>query len=245
MEWIIIEDFPLGNVEEHIKLFENLRSMDTVFLVRKEFLKFEELEKDEKNEIIEENYDLFKDGLLHFKTKDVERKVEAQIFSIIKQFSKIKTQEMDNSISGMLEILEKNEDIETIEQIKRVITYTIVKDREKRGGLLPNNFVYRTKENQSHKYNVSNGELENECKDFEWYKISNINDLKQFIEENSNNYNIMLTQDNRGYNQYSYYLNYYEGNKFTLAVQDNEGDFCKKFNNIFLQKYHIQSDRII
>lgn len=239
MEWIIIENFPLGNVEEHIKLFEMLSNKDTVFLVRKEFLKFEELEKDEKNEIIDENYNLFKEGLLYFKTEDVKKEVEEQIFSTMKQFSKIKMQEIDNSISGMLEILEKSKEIKLIEEIKRIITYTIEKDREKRGGLLSNNFVYRTKENQSHKYNASNGIMENECKDFEWYKISNISKLKQFIEENTNNYNIIVTQNNREYKQYSYYLNYYEGNKFILAVQDKEGDFCKKFHRIFMEKYHI------
>ena len=89
------------------------------------------------------------------------------------------------------------------------------------------NYVGRTRINLSHKFYSSNGELENECEYFDWYKINNVIELKEFIKENLFNYNVIVTQNDNTEKPYKYYINYYEGEVFTMAVKDNNGDFLQ------------------
>ena len=80
MSWIIVNNFVESN-EKHLKLLNELGKEDKFFYVRKEFLDFDELDSSEKAELIEENYDLYKDGLLSLKT-DVKDRIENRIYEI-------------------------------------------------------------------------------------------------------------------------------------------------------------------
>ena len=102
MSWIIVNNFVESN-EKHLKLLNELGKEDKFFYVRKEFLDFDELDSSEKAELIEENYDLYKDGLLSLKT-DVKDRIENRIYEI---GNEILSQSVKCDKTHILEILHK------------------------------------------------------------------------------------------------------------------------------------------
>lgn len=235
--WNVVENFA-PNVDEHIKLIKALSQDETVFFVRKESIEFEELEESEKCEIIEENYELFKEEILWFDNENTKKIIEIRIVEMVEQIEGLQIDKVHNNISSILEVIEKNEYIEYLEQIKKIIMNSILEEHKQRKSLLHlDNYAFRTENNESHKYYNSNGELENERKYFEWYKINNIQEMKSFIEENNFNYNIIVAQSNNFDMQYEYYINYYEGTEYILAVKDNKGNFSNIFANTFKERY--------
>lgn len=240
MMWNVVENF-VPIVDEHIKLIKALSQDKTVFFVRKESIDFEELEEKEKSEIIEENYELFKEGILWFDNENTQKMIEIKIVEIINQIEGLQIDKVHKNISSILEAIEKNEYIEYLEQIKKIIMDSILEHNKSKSLLHLNNYAFKTENNESHKYYNSNGELENDRKYFEWYKINNIQEIKSFIEDNNFNYNIIMTQSDNFDMQYEYYINYYEGTEYILAVRDNKGNFSDIFANTFKGRY-LQND---
>ena len=239
--WNVVENF-VPNVDEHIKLIKALSQDETVFFVRKENIEFEELEESKKCEIIEENYELFKEGILWFNDENTKKIIEIRIVEMVEQIEGLQIDKVHNNISNILDVLEKNEYVEYLDQIKKIIMNSILEEHKQRRSLLHlDNYAFKTENNESHKYYNSNGELESERKYFEWYKINNIQEVKSFIEENNFNYNIIVAQSNNFYMQYEYYINYYEGTEYILAVKDNKGNFNSIFAKTFKGRYS-QSD---
>lgn len=239
MEWIVIENFE-ENIEKHIKLFTALSDDNTIFFVRKETLEFEELKDNDKNEIIEENYDLFKDGILRIENENSKQMLVARISEMAEKMKVLKLEENTYDMDNFWEKLEKKQFVEYQEEIKLLITYVILKDRAKTNILRYENYAFETEKNESYKYYASDGNLENEDNHFKWYKMDGIKDIKKFIEQNLFNYNIIMTQKNDYGKQYEYYINYYEGEKNILAVRDIKGNFCKVFKDTFIDNYVVK-----
>jgi len=232
MSWIIVNNFVESN-EKHLKLLNELGKEDKFFYVRKEFLDFDELDSSEKAELIEENYDLYKDGLLSLKT-DVKDRIENRIYEI---GNEILSQSVKRDKHHILEILQKEKNIGYLNNLKYFITNELLEYKENNTLLSENKLICKTGLNQSYKYFSSEGLLENEAQWYKWYKLNGCSELAQFIEENSCNYNIMIA--NKGnIDNYSYYINFFEGDTFTLAVKDIKGDFCNIFERIFNKKYN-------
>ena len=231
MEWIVIQKFE-KSVEEHIKLFTALAQQDCFFLVRREWLMYEELSQDQKSEMIDDLYNLYKNELLHFESNTEKQLVDKEIMRVVKQLKSISVKEGEDIIR-ILSCLEKNGYADDIEQIKWRILDTCEQIRKDKGVLQPANFLCRTTQNQSHKSYSSDGELENEANYFDWYKLNTISELKQFIDDNAWNYNVIITQQNDIKKQYYYYVNFYEGINCTLAVSDNVGNFLQIFESTY------------
>lgn len=113
MSWIIVNNFVESN-EKHLKLLNELGKEDKFFYVRKEFLDFDELDSSEKAELIEENYDLYKDGLLSLKT-DVKDRIENRIYEI---GNEILSQSVKRDKHHILEILQKEKNIGYLNNLK-------------------------------------------------------------------------------------------------------------------------------
>lgn len=232
MSWIIVDNFVESN-EKHLKLFSELGKEDKFFYVRKEFLDFDELDSSEKAELIEDNYDLYKDGLLSLKT-DVKNRIENRIYEI---GNEILSQAVKYDKNQILEILQKEKNISYLNNLKYFITNELFKYKENNTLLSENKLICKISLNQSYKYFSSEGLLENEAKCYKWYKLNGRSELGQFIEENSCNYNIIIP-NREGIDNYSYYINFFEGDTFTFAVKDIKGDFCNIFERIFNKKYN-------
>ena len=231
MMWDVIKNFA-PNVDEHIKLIKALSQEKTVYFVRKEYLEFEELDEEQKYEIIEDNYELFKEGILGV-DENIKKEIEIRVIEELKQIPDLQINKTQD-LSYALELIEKKESADkVINNIKKIIMDEILEEKQGSSLLNMGNYAFKTEHNESHKYYSSSGELENESKYFEWYKIEKIQELERFIEENNFNYNIMVTQDNNSDIQYEYYINYYEGEEFILAVRDNIGNFGNIFVNVF------------
>lgn len=240
MNWIVIEKFA-QNVDEHIKLFRALSCKKTKFFVRKEILEFEELDDDEKDDILEENYELFKEGILWFDNEDIKRRIEKKVFEIVKKMQILKNEKSIYDIVDFWKKLEKSENAKYLEEIKALITSEIIKDKAKVSMLCHDNYAFKTKKNESYKYYISEGKLENETEYFKWYKMNTVKDVEKFIEQNLFNYNIILSQGDGSDIQGEYYINYYEGVNNILAIKDNKGDFCDVFKSVFMEKYVIKN----
>lgn len=236
MEWIIIEGF-LESIDKHMNLFKALVQEKSFFLVRKEWIEFEELEEKDRNDIIEENYDLFKNGLLYFETEDLKKSIIYDIFEIIKEVEEISTNISVENVKNILEFLEEKTYTEYLNKIKNLIMFEIL--RQKKSASYLNSCTCKTTKNMSHKFLYSKGILESECKYFEWYKIDSINELKKFVEDNFFNYNICITTNNSIESEYKYYINYYEDEKCIMAVKDYNGDFLSIFKKLFKNKYKL------
>lgn len=234
MSWIIVDNFVESN-EKHLELFGELGKENKFFYVRKEFLDFDELDSSEKAELIEENYDLYKDGLLSLKT-DVKNRIENRIYEI---GNEILGQAVTYDKNQILEILKQEKNIGYLNNLKIFITNELFKDKEKNTLLSKNNLICKIGLNQSYKYFSSEGLLENEVKSYKWYKLNGCSELGQFIEENSCNYNIIIP-NREGIDNYRYYINFFEGDTFTLAVKDIKEDFCDTFERIFNKKYNFE-----
>lgn len=236
MEWIVIEDF-VPNVEEHIRLFNSLISKQTAIFVRKEYLEFEELAEAEKGEIIEENYVLFKDGLLGFPNNTSKESLESKIYEVVRKIPDFSINNKNFDMASVLRRVEEKRYIEHLKRIKEIITKEITEEHTKMESVLQKqNYAFRTEVNESYKYYESKGMLESERQYFDWYRAESMEMVKKFIDDNLFEYNIILTEDDTC----KYYLNYYEGEKYLLAVRDNQGNFSKIFSEVFEDKYLIE-----
>ena len=230
MKWNVIKNFA-PNVDGHIKLIKALSHENTVFYVRKENLEFEELDEKQKNEIMEENYELFKEGLLFFHDENMEDIIKLRIIERLKQIRKFANITYEN-LNCIFKLVEE-EYMQCKSWIKEAIMDVVLEEQKKSSFLNQDNYAFKTEYNESYKYYISKGKLENEKKYFEWHKIEDTKELKTFIEENLFNYNIILTQNSNYDIQYEYYINYYEGAEYILAVKDYKGNFNYIFSNTF------------
>ncbi|MBR4084278.1 MAG: hypothetical protein IKK33_08370 [Lachnospiraceae bacterium] len=228
MKWIVIEGF-IPDLEEHIKLLDGLISKKTIVLVRKEYLEFEELEEAEKCEIIEEDYELFKEGLLWFPSHECREILERKICEITQQIPELSVENNNIRIDFILTKLEEYGYNEQLQILKEIIVRGIVDYTKSKSVLNSKNHALITELNESYKYFESNGMLEGEQDYYEWYQVEHSEELKKYIQENHFCYNIMLIEND----VCKYYVNYYEGEDYVLAVRDNTGDFIEKFLNIF------------
>lgn len=234
MSWIVIENF-IESIENHLKLLNELRKKDMFFLARKESLDFDELDNSEQAELIEDNYDLYKDGLLSLQA-DVKNRIENKIYEIGKE---ILNQSVRYSKTPILEILLEKQYISYSNELKYFITNELIKYRANNTLLSENKLICKIYSNQSYKYHSSEGLLENEAEFFKWYRLNSCIELEQYVEENSCNYNLMVSFYKECIDNYNYYINFFEGDTFTMAVKDNIGDFCDIFEHVFPKKYKI------
>jgi len=234
MEWIVIEKFE-ESMEDHIRLFTALAQGEAFFLVRKEWLEFDEMNQIMKQKFIDGNYEFYKEGILFFNDNNTKKRVELKILNTFKEIGNkfISTQETD--IDFILSILERKEYAAYLMEIKNFITdlyIQSIEDKNEKRILKHQDYLCRTTKDMSHKYYGTDEDFSG-CEYFDWYRLNEISDLEEFICDNFFNYNIIVTQHNEVEERYMYYINFYEGDNFTLAIKDNKGDFVTKFNEVF------------
>lgn len=230
--WFTISDFPF-NPNFHYELFQLFMDGSSKLLLRKDSMEFEDLDEDAQAEIIEDNFKLYMEEILHFNFNETKQILDKEIKKSLVESDVILSE------SGRLhDLLNCLDDDETLYSIKGLITEKI-NGSDKMGTVFQKEALrFRNIEDSSFQVN------EDEKQYFDWYEVSQ-NKLYQALNSQGL-YNIIITKDMDNFENYNYYVNYVEGEEFILAISDNIGNFKEeivpKIREAFPNKFEIKTD---
>jgi len=222
MCWYTIKNFSY-NIEEHIKLLDLLNPNCTNTLFRKDVIDFNDLDANIQKEIIEEDFNNYLSGVLFIETDELKEKIKNEIISIAGH-------DLFPGASDFLYCLNKAVEVITIEDLWKV-KKTIAKIYSD-NGFSEESIVFKGIKDLSLRF-INN--FENEPRYFDWYDFSVKEKRNSKLKDTHHYYNIILTNDTNVFENFIFYIEFYEDSILNLNLNfyENRDEIIKLINRNF------------
>jgi len=212
MHWYSIEHFNYY-IGDHIKLLDLLSISCTYTLFRKDYVDFNDIDVEIQKETIEDTFESYLEKGLYI-NEELEEKIQNSIISNVGHVLFPKTIDFIDSLNRAIEVVS----IEDLWKIKKTMT-EIIYDHSLTNDFPAESLAFKKIKDLSLRFSDDPGIKPNY---FDWYDFSERQKRNETLKKTFSYYNIILTNDLNVFENFTYFVEFYEDSILNLCFNLNE-----------------------